>query len=249
MSVIDGTKPTIIYALPCYEPATCMWSNAAKVIIPRELADKPINYVILYGSASTPEVIHDAMKKPDVKMLKGVGHGAPPRFTTTDNRTVYSTEDPQGLEELRGKNFSPVSCLVGLELLPTMEKHGLGAGLGETKEYIITSGAINSFVYSELSYDLWLIRGATHKEAYEAMLRKYEAEARQRELMGDVYAARLLRYDAKYRAKFGHDDWKLIETPTPPQPPQPPTPPSGRVKVTITIPETTLEGWITWEQQ
>jgi len=182
---------------------------------------------------------------PSCVIAVGVGHGNDDVFTGQNYDTIVSTSLTQSMELFRGKVFAPVSCLVGNKLLPTMaQSYGLGAGLGEVVEYTF---AFNPNVDPQYDTITWLFISAeayflhalalnySAQKAYNFMLQAYENNAKSIENTNpDV--AQWLRYDAKNRAFFGSNDWRIdpskpepqepIPDPQIPPPPQPPTPPS-----------------------
>jgi hypothetical protein len=242
-------KPTILFSLPAFEPATIWWTDCAKNVIPQYLAGKPVNIDLLIGNKAVYEEIHPRMQREEYRALGGVGHGSADKFTGQNFSIIYWTQDPDYFQELKGKCFAPVSCLVGQNLVPTMVRYGLGVGIGEITEYYVTDApGILSFVRSDTVYWVRLAVGDTAYQAYQISLQTYEEEAKAAEEKGNIILARLLRYNAANRKFFGNPNWKLITQPPPPPPPPPPSPPSpppppspGEYEVEVTIPETTLK--------
>lgn len=241
---MSGTeKPKIIFSLPCHEVATCAWSNVAKNVIPQFLQGKNVDYRILYGNEATAANIYRALQESNVKAFGGVGHGSNWLFTAQNYEVVFWTAWPDKAAYLRGKAFAPVSCLVGVQLVPWLVQQGVPAGVGEVTEYYITSNGILSFVRADTVFWVRLALGDTVERAFRVSLDTYEEEAQERERQGDTITARFLRADAQNRRLFGDKNWKMVEAPQPPQPPQPSQPPQWEEwEVELTVPQSVLKG-------
>ena len=234
---------TIIFSLPCFEPATCLWSDHVKPIIKNYV--KNANIVILYGNDATPARIHQEMAKVKKGALGGVGHGNHMEFTAQNFNIVYWTARPEVIknDSIGSKLFAPVSCLVGRQLAPFMVKEGgMDASIGETIEYTLTSNGVMSFINAEMTLWKSLDEGKILGDAYNDMLKQYEVEASKAEANRDPYTARFLRLDAANRKMFGDPGFKLIDSGPSPSPGPGPSPSGKKFRIRIKIPATVLEG-------
>jgi hypothetical protein len=208
---------------PKFEKATELWYPWLTSYLPGILDDLGLTYVILAGATVNRETVWNEIRAHGPRLILGVGHGNETTYTGQDYETIFlSCNYPPEL--LEGRNFSPVSCLVGLDLVPDMERKGLGAGLGEDIEYAFwyTSGVdplqdptLGSFVKSEFTYTMALGQGIPHAAAWQVMRGAYYKAAESQ----PPHVASTLKKDADHRLKFGDEDWRLVEG-EPPEPPQ-----------------------------
>jgi predicted RNA-binding Zn-ribbon protein involved in translation (DUF1610 family) len=168
---------------------------------------------------------------PQSNIITGVGHGNSNVFTGYYMDVLERT--PVQQNKYSDKCFCPISCLVGLGLLPDMANTSKNfAGLGEVTEYWLTAryiymhkgeigedDLVESYILSEWAFLQTLLQGKTAEEAYKIMLDTYEQYAERFDKI-DPETSYYLRYDAKNRQFFGKPDWQI----QPQQPPQPPPP-------------------------
>jgi hypothetical protein len=246
---------------PNFEDATARWQPQQSQIYGYLSQKDGFDLDELLKEKDTRENAWNEM--PNCIIGVGVGHGNEQDFTGHNYDTIVSTVLTTSMELFRGKVFAPVSCLVGNKLLPTMaNNYGLGAGLGETVEYTFAYNPNKDPEYDEIT---WLFISAeahflhalalnySSQKAYQFMLDAYEKNA-QRIENDHPDVAQWLRYDAKYRAFFGANDWRVDpsqpepsseipdpQIPEPEQPPPPPQPPPPEEKDFLQYAEKSLE--------
>lgn len=213
----------VLVVAPHFELATHEWFPWLTIYLKNQLEAKGVEPVILAEDDAVKEKVYEALKDPEVKALVGVGHGNENVFTGQNYDYIFVTCNYPP-ELIKGKNFAPVSCLVGAGLLPDMEVKGLGAGLGEIIEYVFYAQVgvdplhdwiLALFTKAEFSYILSLAEGKTHIEAHAIMLKEYYKNA---DMIrnDDPEIAMTLILDADNRRAFGDPNWRLVEAPTPP---------------------------------
>ena len=212
----------LIVELPDFERATHVWTQCALNFL-NEKYDG-FEYVVLKGDDCVPSKVYDALRDPQAIGISSlsVGHGRDCESTVQNYLTDFSCGNENNIL-LKNKFFGKCSCLVGKGLLPDLaNNYGLGAGTGEITEYwIVTNGLGDErdpcywFVDANFEYDRKLMQGHTAEEAYQAMLQKYEENAKKFD-ESDPETASYLRYDAKNRKHFGNPQWNIPNLPPPP---------------------------------
>lgn len=208
---------------PKFETATELWYPWLTSYLPKILDEQGLTYVILAGASTNRETVWTEIRAHEPRLILGVGHGNEDVYTGDQYDEIWRTCNyPTDL--MTGRGFSPVSCRVGVRLVPDMVSKGLGSGLGEDVDYAFwyTSGAdplqdavLGSFTKSEFTYAIALGQGYVHAASHDIMKRAYYKAAE-----GQApHVASTLKKDADHRLKFGDDNWKLVGG-EPPQPPQ-----------------------------
>jgi len=184
---------------------------------------------VLAKEAVTTQNYNSALEAKPV-MVTGVGHG---------NSNIYTGYSFIILEQVpvaQGKYtdtiWCPVSCLVGNRLAPDIVAKGNNVvAIGELVEYEFYIAFVGehkgedlnedkylaSFLIPEFKFRIAILQGKTLKEAYDIMMQAYEEEARKWDKV-EPDVADTLRYDAKWRKRFGNDNWSIPQPP--PQPPE-----------------------------
>ena len=211
---------------PRHDVATGAWYPWLTEWLPPRLTERGVECVILATADATRDNVWRALADPDVAVVLGVGHGNEDVFTGWRNETVFKA-CAYPPELLKGRNFAPVSCLVGKALLPDMVSKGLGAGLGQVTLYVfyinfqyppLQDPYLSSFTRSEFTYALAIAAGRSHMQAHIEMRDAYLQAARRWDSI-DPEVAATLAYDAVFRYAFGDPNWVLPGAPPPPPPP------------------------------
>jgi len=209
---------------PNFEPATALWYPWLTQELSAKLQQKGLDVVVLAGSAVVRDNVWSQIQSFQPRLILGVGHGNEDVYTGQNYDIIFQkcSYDPA---LIASRNFAPVSCLVGINLLPDMQTKGLGAGLGEDVDYAfwysnpsdpLHDPILALFTQSEFSYSYALAEGKTHDQSHQVMYDAYYAAARQ----AQPHIADTLKTDANHRIAFGNPDWTIGEG-------QPPQPPSG----------------------
>jgi len=229
---VIATALKLLLIQPYYEEATYIWGSCLKELIQRGLVKTTEGYAIygLWDRDAVPEKVYQALQDPDVVGVCGLGaaHGNVCVYTGQYTTPIFRCGDDHNAL-LKGKYWNPVSCLVGVQLVPEfVQKWGVPVGVGETIEYwFVTYNGSNgwendptaSFILANYAFDYALQQGRTAGEAYQEMLQAYENEAKRWD-QKDPEVAYYLRLDAQNRAFFGDPNWKLPQQPPPPPPTQ-----------------------------
>jgi len=212
---------------PAFEDATKLWHpwmfKLADII--KAAGHTP---VLLSADQDTVSNMLNALADPEVRAMAGHGHGNATTFTG-QNYDILFTVCRYNAGLIKTRNFSPVSCLIGNELLPDMVQKGLGCGLGMLKEYVFYWGGadplqdtiLQNFTLSEFEYWKALVNGYTHGGSWEKAKAAYLDRANR---IGCVPVSEALKQDAMMRSVFGDRNWMLAAAPSTP-PPAPPAPP------------------------
>jgi len=209
---------------PRFDVATASWHPWLIQYLAPQLQARGVDAVILEKNDVVREKVWEVLSRDqEIKIILGVGHGSETTFTGQNlNEIFVACRYPPEL--IASRNFAPVSCLVGRKLLPDMVQKGLGAGLGETVEYVfyiqpfvdpLSDWVLALFTKSEFTYALRLAEGYRSAEAHAEMIRAYYNAARRVEDK-DPEIAYALEYDADNRVHFGDPNWQLVPAPPPP---------------------------------
>ena len=211
---------------PDFEIATSLVHPWYEKVLPKILAKLGIKTIHLHGKDAVKEKVWELLKEnPRIAIIEGVGHGNADVFTGYNYDYIfYACQYPPEL--IKGKCFKPISCLVGVRLVPDMVEKGLGCGLGETREYYIVytpdtnpleDPRLSRFMRSE--FEFWESmaegRASCAGEAYDATIDKYLDEADEAEKEGQEHTAYYLRFDAAHRKFFGDMQWVPPHIPPP----------------------------------
>ena len=212
----------VLILAPKFELATEEWFPWLAEYLFNGLRDAGLDVICMQGDAVTQAQVFHTIQDYEPKLILGVGHGNASVYTGQNYNVIWrSGQYPNAT--IAGRNFSPVSCLVGLDLLPDMVARGLGAGLGEDIEYSfwidqgkppLEDPTLALFTKSEFTYAFALAEGYTHDQARQIMLKAYYAAAE----TAYPHIASTLINDADHRLAFGDGAWKLVEG-NPPEPP------------------------------
>ncbi len=140
-----------------------------RVWIKRQIESLGHETVVLEGPQCKKQQYDSAVPQCDI--ITGVGHGNAGVFTGYYLDVLESIPVPQ--DKYTNKCFCPISCLVGLRLLPDMEASSKNfAGLGEVTEYWLTArhiyphkgeigedDLVESYILSEWSFLEALLKG------------------------------------------------------------------------------------------
>ncbi|MCD6434707.1 MAG: hypothetical protein J7L14_03770, partial [Candidatus Diapherotrites archaeon] len=99
----------VVASLPDFEVATTRWSRRCRQYYRDKIAGAGAQYIELYGEDAIKSKVQAAMASPQNAILIGVGHGSMVRFTGQHYNTIYTTREPEELDQLKGKCFAPVS--------------------------------------------------------------------------------------------------------------------------------------------
>jgi len=227
----------ILILAPNFDGATYYWHSWLTRVLTKYIRERGHVPVVLQYDEVSRGKVWETLEKEEIDAIAGVGHGNKDVYTGQFFESIFrSCQYPPEL--IKKRNFAPVSCLVGVNLLPDMVKKGLGAGIGEDVEYAFVASRgkkpledpnLARFTESEFTYWIALCEGKTHKEAHEMMIKAYEDAAKD----ATPHVRAVLLNDAKHRLRFGNEDWKL----SPPEPGQPPEEGEYELAAETTLPE------------
>jgi len=226
----------VLILAPKFDTATALWYPWLIHEYPKPFEDHNVEVIVLRKEEDVKDKVHETILEHEVDAILGVGHGHYAIFTGQKMEVIFRA-CAYDKKLVKDRNFAPVSCYVGRELLPDMVKKGLACGLGEVTTYSFAAiggdplkdPILALFTKSELQYWKSLLAGKTHREAWFEMKQAYYAAA---DSCKYPHVAALLRKDADNRKKFGDDNWRLVEAP-----PGPPSPPQPTGRYIIKIPE------------
>jgi hypothetical protein len=209
------------------DEATDAWAPYEAVWFAKRAAALGAQVAVLRGSDCNARNYVAGVTRAD--MITGCGHGTSVSFTGFKREILEMTPVPRGKYDR--KVWCPVSCYVGRQLAPEIvEKSEDAASVGETEEYVFWAGGgpykgedpdredsvLASFLKPEALFRELLLKGYPLLTAHAAMLQAYEEEARRWEAKGYTSVADALRFDARYRLRWGRDGWTLPGAPAQP---------------------------------
>ena len=214
----------LVVCAPYFDTATFLWSPFLKGWVARELKKRCVEPVVLWGNDCVPNKFAAAMTDPETKGVLGVGHGSENEFTGQGYAVLVHSKMTVP-DAWKDDVFAPVSCLVGVRLVPTLVQQGVPVGIGETKEYWFTAmGTVTDgldpeedlllkyFLYAEYTFWYRLCEGASAGEAYDAMIEEYKRQAEEAKKV-DSTTWWCLQVDWQNRKFYGDRGYRLPPAP------------------------------------
>ncbi|HEV7504425.1 MAG TPA: hypothetical protein VGS07_05915 [Thermoanaerobaculia bacterium] len=171
---------------------------------------------VLAGEEARKQQVDEAMKKPEVRLFTGLGHGNAEEFTGQDQLPLYSADEAGTAVGIKGRIFHLCSCSTARRLGPALLEAGASAFFGYATPVLVNFDQPRWLYDADSEIDIALASGATcaealarSKAAFEQAI--HEAEANDSPLgVRALFAARVgLRGPNALEPNWGDPDATL----------------------------------------
>jgi len=173
----------VVVQRPDWTDTACHWGQywmKEHVVKPAEEAG--FDLVDLYGDDAVRSKVLEACKRENFIYFSGLGHGNATIFTGQRRGKVFWKGDEETKAISNGHHFNFLSCVFGREGARWMQEEGKAVGVhgyDESFIFVIERGNFpdkyaTPFFDSHTTVDRELFKGATHGEAHQACLDRFD---------------------------------------------------------------------------
>lgn len=171
---------------------------------------------VLEGEEAWKQQVDEAMKKPDVRLFTGLGHGNAEEFTGQHQLPLYSVDGVGTAAGIKGRIFHLCSCSTARKLGPALLEAGARAFFGYATPVLVNFDQPGWLYGADSEIDIALASGSTcaealarSKAAFEEAI--HEAEANNSPLgVRALFSARVgLRGPSALESSWGDPDATL----------------------------------------
>jgi len=208
----------VVIQRPDWTDTACHWGQHwMKEYVTKPAMEAGFEVVDLYADDAIRSKVLEACKRANFTYFSGLGHGNATTFTGQRKARIFWKGDGETKAVSNGKHFNFLSCVFGKDGAKWMQEEGQAIGVhGYDQSFIFVidrrdfpNESAHPFFDSHATVDRELFKGATHGEAHQACLDRFEYWIEN----APEVCQRYLAWDKEHKVFWGDPEAKILPGP------------------------------------